>query len=132
MEHPLDGKVDDGVGGLEIMSVEVVHDYYFGSMKMLLSICSVDEFLEVCQLIVEALFEDEATFGPEVEEEVDDAEIGEKSCALLEHLVVGLGMERGIVVKLSFGRDECAQVGGLRQVESSDIVGACGDLWREL
>ena len=70
---------------------------------MLLSICSVDEFLEVCQLIVKALFEDETTFGPEVEEEVDDAEIGEKSCALLEHLVVGLGMERGIVVKLSFG-----------------------------
>ena len=33
MEHPLDGKVDDGVGGLEIMSVEVVHDYYCGSMK---------------------------------------------------------------------------------------------------
>lgn len=57
-----------------------------------------------------AAVEDEARFGAEIEEEIDDGEIGQKAVAVGKHLGVGQGLEMWIPVVPEFGADAFAQV----------------------
>ena len=59
-----------------------------------------------------AVAEHEQGFGPHVEEQVDNAQVGHEAVARLEHLVVGHRPERG-VFPLVFGADEGAAVEGV-------------------
>lgn len=71
-----------------------------------------------------ALFQHDERFWAHVEEEIDDAEIGQEAEALLEDLVIGYGAEGGIgLVVRELGMDAFAEVlnalGSLRLVEGA-------------
>ena len=69
----------------------------------------------------------QATFRPQVEEQVYDAEVRQKTCTLTKHLIVGYGAESWRCGNRTLGRKNAAQVERTRAWLRHVVIARCHD-----
>ena len=75
-----------------------------------------DFILGYAHLFLVAFLQDQQTFRSHVEQQVGDAEVGQETELFLEHLIIGLRMERRVgQAEILLGMDDFAEVLFMRQ-----------------